>query len=118
MACDHRVGSETQYHDVTSAGMFAAVRAVSGDRLQWVVVTRGREGADAYAASSGVHVDAVAADQVDATGAGDAFTVGLLHGLLQGDDMVTALQLGAAWGAAKLCIYTGDVRLRGFGSTG
>ena len=96
------VGSETQYTDVTSAGMFEAVRSVSGERLTWVVVTRGREGADAYAASTEVHVDAVAADQIDATGAGDAFTVGLLHGLLQGDDMLTALQLGAAWGAATV----------------
>ena len=94
------VGSETQYADVAPSGMFEAVRSVSGERLEWVVVTRGREGADAYAASSDVHVDAVAADQVDATGAGDAFTVGLLNGLLQGDDMVTALRIGAAWGAA------------------
>ena len=78
------VGSETQYPDVTSAGMFEAVRSVSGERLKWVVVTRGREGADAYAASSAVHVDAVAADQIDATGAGDAFTVGLLNGLCKG----------------------------------
>jgi sugar/nucleoside kinase (ribokinase family) len=82
--------------------MFEAVRSVSGERLKWVVVTRGREGADAYAVSSEVHVDAVAADQIDATGAGDAFTVGLLHGLLRGDDMVTALQVGAAWGAATV----------------
>jgi site-specific DNA-methyltransferase (adenine-specific) len=96
------IGSETQYSDVTPAGMFEAVRSVSGERLKWVVVTRGRKGADAYAASSDVHVDAVAADQIDATGAGDAFTVGLLHGLLQGDDMVTALQAGAAWGAATV----------------
>jgi len=96
------VGSETQYGDVPSAGMFEAVRSVSGKRLTWVVVTRGREGADAYAASSELHVDAVAADQVDATGAGDAFTVGLLHGLLQGDDMGTALQSGALWGAATV----------------
>jgi sugar/nucleoside kinase (ribokinase family) len=96
------VGSETQYHDVASAGMFEAVRSVSGGRLEWVVVTRGASGADAYAASSELHVDAVAADQMDATGAGDAFTVGLLHGLLQGDDMVTALQVGAAWGAATV----------------
>lgn len=65
-----------------------------------MVVTRGAAGVDAYAASSELHVDAIAADQMDATGAGDAFTVGLLHGLLRGDDMVTALQLGAAWGAA------------------
>jgi sugar/nucleoside kinase (ribokinase family) len=28
------VGSETQYHDVTSAGMFEAVRSVSGERLK------------------------------------------------------------------------------------
>jgi len=96
------VGSQTQYSDVTRAGMFEAVRSVSGERLKWVVVTRGREGADAYGASGEVHVDAVAADQVDATGAGDAFTAGLLHGLLQGDDMVTALHVGAAWGAATL----------------
>jgi site-specific DNA-methyltransferase (adenine-specific) len=96
------IGSETQYHNVTSAGMFEAVRSASGERLNWVVVTRGREGADAYAASGELHVDAVAADQIDATGAGDAFTVGLLHGLLQGDDMVTAMQAGAAWGAATV----------------
>jgi site-specific DNA-methyltransferase (adenine-specific) len=96
------VGSETQYSDIASAGMFEAVRSVSGERLKWVVVTRGSEGADAYAASSEFHVDAVPADQVDATGAGDAFTVGLLHGLLQGDDMVTALQAGATLGAATV----------------
>jgi sulfofructose kinase len=96
------IGSETQYHDGSPAGMFEAVRSVSGERLMWVVVTRGREGADAYAASSDVHVDAVAAHQMDATGAGDAFTVGLLHGLLQGDDMVASLQVGAAWGAATV----------------
>jgi sugar/nucleoside kinase (ribokinase family) len=96
------VGSETQYAGVASAGMFKTVHSVSGERLEWMVVTRGREGADAYAASGDVHVDAVAADQVDATGAGDAFTVGLLHGLLQGDDMVTALRIGAAWGAATV----------------
>ena len=38
------VGSETQYNDVTSAGMFEAVRSVSGERLKWVVVTRGAAG--------------------------------------------------------------------------
>ena len=96
------IGSETQYHDVTSAGMFETVRSVSGDRLEWVVVTRGEAGADAYSASSKLHVDAVAADQVDATGAGDAFTVGLLNGLVRGDDIATALQLGAVPGAATV----------------
>lgn len=96
------VGSETQYHDVTSAGTFETARSVSGDRLEWAVVTRGETGADAYGASGELHVDAVAADQIDATGAGDAFTVGLLHGLLRDDDMATAMQAGAAWGAATV----------------
>jgi sulfofructose kinase len=96
------VGSEEQYDGATSARPFEVVRAVSGERLKWVVVTRGQAGADAYAASTELHVDAVAADQVDATGAGDAFTAGLLHGLLQGDDMATALEVGAAWGAATV----------------
>ena len=94
------VGSETQYSDVSSTELFEGVRSVAGERLEWVVVTRGRQGADAYAATGQVHVDAVTADQVDATGAGDAFTVGLLNGLLHRNDMVTALQAGAAWGAA------------------
>ncbi len=49
-----------------------------------------------------MHVDAVAAGQIDATGAGDTFTLGLLHGLLQGEGMVTAVQAGAAWGAATM----------------
>src|SRR5437588_504784 len=49
------VGSEAQYDDVSPAGMFEAVRAVSGERLEWVVVTRGKRGADAYSASSEVH---------------------------------------------------------------
>jgi len=96
------IGSETQYNDVSSAGIFEAVRSAAGERLKWVVVTRGKEGAYAYAASGEAHVDAVAADQIDATGAGDALTAGLLHGLLQGEDMVTALQAGAAWGAATV----------------
>jgi hypothetical protein len=46
------VGSETQYHDATSAEIFETVRSVSGERLKWVVVTRAAAGADAYTASS------------------------------------------------------------------
>lgn len=56
-------GSETQYDDATSAGIFEAVHSVSDERLQWVVVARGSAGADAYAASGEVHIDAVAANR-------------------------------------------------------
>jgi sulfofructose kinase len=96
------VGSEAQYGGATQARPFEMVRAVSGERLNWVVVTRGQAGADAYGASTKLHVDALAAEQVDATGAGDAFTAGLLHGLLRGDEMATALEVGVAWGAATV----------------
>ena len=37
------VGSQTQYAHTTSAGMFEAVRSVSGKRRERVVVTRGRK---------------------------------------------------------------------------
>lgn len=49
-----------------------------------------------------VHVAAAPVHAVDGTGAGDAFIGGLLAGLLAGDDLARAGQLGAAAGA--LCV--------------
>lgn len=96
------IGSATQYGDELLACPYEAVRAVAGTRLQWVVVTRGRNGADAYNAESSIHVPAVPVRQEDATGAGDAFAAGVLHGLLRGDTMVHAMELGAVWGATAV----------------
>jgi sugar/nucleoside kinase (ribokinase family) len=67
-----------------------------------VVVTRGRDGATAYGADGACHVPARPARQVDTTGAGDAFAVGLITGLLDGRDIRASLELGTAWGAAAV----------------
>lgn len=96
------VGSERDYRGVGPGHLYDRVRSVVGDGLNWVVVTRGPAGADAHSASTGLHVEAHTARQRDATGAGDAFTAGLLHGLLRGDDMTRAMTLGAEWGAATV----------------
>jgi sugar/nucleoside kinase (ribokinase family) len=57
-----------------------------------VAITADRSGVTV----NGEHVEAVAADIVDPTGAGDAFTAGFLAALLDGDDPRTAAGRGAA----------------------
>lgn len=94
------IGSESQFPSEWLASPFAFVRTLAGARLRWVVVTRAERGADAYGPGEVCHVPARAIRQVDATGAGDAFTAGLLHGLIEDGDMQRAMHLGAAWGAA------------------
>lgn len=96
------VGSVTQYGTAVVDNPFHAVRASAGIRLQWVVVTRGEHGADAYAADDHVHVPARPVTQVDTTGAGDAFAAGLVHGLLDGANIAAAVDIAAAWGAAAV----------------
>ncbi|HDH25071.1 MAG TPA: ribokinase, partial [Actinobacteria bacterium] len=45
------------------------------------------------------HIAAIEVDSVDSTGAGDAFTAGVLIGLLRGLPSPQAVRLGAALGA-------------------
>jgi sugar/nucleoside kinase (ribokinase family) len=96
------VGSERQYPAAWLAAPFEAARPVAGSRLRWVVVTRGRRGADAYGRDGSFHIDARPAEQVDATGAGDAFAAGLIAGLLVQHGIKEAMELGASKGAAAV----------------
>jgi sugar/nucleoside kinase (ribokinase family) len=99
---DVLVGSASQYRAEWLAAPFESARIVAGPRLRWVVITRGRAGADAYGPDGWCHADAREARQVDATGAGDAFAAGLLHGLLAGGPIQEAMELGAEHGAAAV----------------
>jgi len=99
---DILVGSERQYPAEWLASPYESTRDVAGSRLQWVIVTRGLAGADAYGPDGSLHVNARPARQVDATGAGDAFAAGLMSALVTGHDMGTAMNLAAAWGAAAV----------------
>jgi ribokinase len=99
---DVLVGSERQYPAAWLEAPFESAGPAAGSRLRWVVVTRGREGADAYGSAAALHVAARPAKQVDATGAGDAFAAGLISGLLAGYEIREAMELGAAQGAAAV----------------
>ncbi|MCS6854789.1 MAG: carbohydrate kinase family protein [Elioraea sp.] len=75
-------------------------RTLCGAALEWVVVTRGANGAEAFGIDGSRHrVPAVAAQVVDTTGAGDVFAAGLTEGLLRTGDIDKALARGAEWAA-------------------
>lgn len=67
--------------------------------LSLVVETRGPGGATAFTVGGEVTVESPAAEEVDPTGAGDAFAAGLLYGLVRGDELGDALRLGCRLGA-------------------
>ncbi len=80
---------------------FPAAASQLGDRLSWVVVTHGKEGAVAHG-RDGIRIAAEAASVIarDSTGAGDVFAAGLLDALVSGAAMDDALRHACAWGAA------------------
>ncbi|WNI18655.1 PfkB family carbohydrate kinase [Streptomyces sp. ITFR-21] len=76
-----------------------------------VVVTLGAGGALAAARGRlAARVPAVAAGAVDTTGAGDAFTGGLLAARLSGADLPSALAAGCRTGAAAVAVVGGRPR--------
>jgi sugar/nucleoside kinase (ribokinase family) len=79
-------------------------RAVAGESLRWVVLTRGPEGASAFAPGRRVRAVAPKVQAVDSTGAGDVFAAGLIHALAGGVPMRDALELACAWGAAAAAV--------------
>lgn len=97
------VASESDLDAATLLDPLGAGRQVAGDLLQWVVITRGANGAVALGTDGRVlEVPAPAVETVDSTGAGDAFAAGLVHGLASGLEMPEALVGACAWGAAAV----------------
>lgn len=78
-----------------------AARRVAGPGLEWMVLTRGAAGAEAFG-SSHLTQPALPVVAVDSTGAGDAFAAGLCHALSGGAGMTAALAVAVRWGAAKV----------------
>ena len=63
--------------------------------VETIIVTKGGEGCDILTASGTVEVPVVLADDaVDPTGAGDAFRGGLIKGIIEGESMERAVQMG------------------------
>jgi sulfofructose kinase len=96
------VGSQAEYPTSWLAAPYEELRQRAGTQLQWVIVTRGGLGATAYGRTAVVTIPPIDAVARDSTGAGDSFTAGLLHALLQGHNLISAGRLGAHWAAVAL----------------
>jgi sugar/nucleoside kinase (ribokinase family) len=96
------VGSESDLPPEFLADPCAAGRAIAGETLRLVVVTRGPRGAEGFSASERVAVPAPVVPVVDSTAAGDVFAAGLVHGLALGRPTRALLEGAVAWGAAAV----------------
>jgi sugar/nucleoside kinase (ribokinase family) len=68
--------------------------------FQRIVVTQGSQGSTEYSQDGSVYQKALPANQVDATGAGDAFLAGYITAVAMGKDLASErLFLGATWAA-------------------
>ncbi|WP_116475285.1 PfkB family carbohydrate kinase [Zobellella maritima] len=86
--------------------LWSHARSLAGEQLEWLVVTHGERGAEAFGADRHLQVPAPPVAVVDATGAGDAFAGGLIHGLVSGLDMSAALEQASQWAACTLSSST------------
>ncbi len=78
-----------------------AIERLKGQCPGSIVITQGIKGSTGFERGEFVRQPAFKVDVVDTTGAGDAFHVGYLFGLLNGDNMSTRLKFGAAVAALK-----------------
>jgi ribokinase len=107
------VASASDLDPAFLADPFASARRVAGETLEWLVLTRGPEGAIAYGRDWTLRHGAPKVEVVDSTGAGDVFAGGLTHALARGMPMKAALALAVEWGAASVR-YPGTVPPEGF----
>ena len=70
---------------------------------EFIVITRGENGADLYLPRSSVHISAVEPEQIaDPTGVGDAFRAGFLKGYMHGLELDLCARMGSL--AAAYCL--------------
>jgi sugar/nucleoside kinase (ribokinase family) len=99
---DVLLGSESDLPAGFLASPWESGRAIAGDALRWVVLTRGERGASAFSARERLDVPSPRVSVVDSTAAGDVFAAGLVHALVSGRPMEDALRTAVAWGAAAV----------------
>lgn len=78
-------------------------------RVAALIVTRGELGAEIYTGDVVLDIPCVPVDTViDPTGCGDAFRAGLMHGIVNGMDLLTCGRLGSLMGAIKIAHQGGQ----------
>ncbi|WP_420809332.1 carbohydrate kinase family protein [Actinomyces procaprae] len=94
--------NETEALHYTRADSAAEAARLLAERVPVVVVTRGRDGVIACAGGDPFALPALEVPVVDTTGAGDAFTAGLVWARLHGLGLRAAVSLASATAAATL----------------
>lgn len=75
------------------------------EQLEALIITRGGEGSTLITKDGEQHIEMVKARAVmDPTGCGDAYRAGLIYGLLNDLDLVTACRIGSVMGALKVAV--------------
>lgn len=104
--CHILLSSHSDMHGRTQLSMWDYGRSIAGAALAYFIVTEGEQGARLYTADGEQHVAAKVATVVDSTGAGDVYAAGLIHGLVSGMAIETAMQEAAVWGAHAVASET------------
>jgi pseudouridine kinase len=114
--CDYAIITPNASEAEVIAGKSVTIRTVAdaaraAQRLRAcgvsiVVITMGAEGLFYAAESRSGHIPAIRCDVVDATGAGDALTAGVVYGLCNGMDLDEATRVGVA--AATLTLQSSE----------
>jgi sugar/nucleoside kinase (ribokinase family) len=98
--CDILLPGEKELLDITGkSSAKEAVRGLLDHGVKVVVIKKGKDGARLIDGTSDVHVKALPIDEVDPTGAGDAFDAGFVCGYLEGLPPEKCLALANACGA-------------------
>ncbi|MEO1661122.1 MAG: carbohydrate kinase family protein [Pseudomonadota bacterium] len=102
LAADVLIGS---WDDLAAADMLddpmSQGRKACGARLKGMIITNGKVGGEIFTSERRIPYESPAVEQVDATGAGDAFASGVLEALTAGADLIEAAQHGAIWGGTS-----------------
>lgn len=93
-SADLVIGSIHDYSGKSLSGL--------GAKFPRIVLSNGAAGADEYNGTEQIHVGAVTATSIDATGAGDAFIAGYIASYFHGLPSARSLEIGALWGAAAV----------------
>lgn len=97
--CHILLASDSDLSGRSELSWWEFAQSIAGEQLQAFAVTHGEQGASLCTAEGITRHRAVPAELVDATGAGDAYAGGLIHGLVSGMSMPDAMAEAAHWGA-------------------
>lgn len=106
-ACDLFVANEVSARSYLGVGPREAIRELRECGVRQAAITRGADGALLLERTEISEISAFEVDIVDTTGAGDAFTAGLVHAWLCGDRPAAEAGRFAAAAAACNCTAAG-----------